>query len=147
MAQIPAKQTALNVMADLLKITTAFATGALVFSAGILEDKVKIPPNAIIPLVGSWILLGLAAASGVLAYSRIPVLLAEEKYDIEDPYLCWPGRLHQILFGLGIILLGSALVLIAVKRLPPAPGGQELRAPVSFYHRFLSSPTSAPPAG
>jgi hypothetical protein len=59
----------------------------------------------------TWIVLFLSVVSGVLAQSAIPVLMSEQRFDLEAPTFTWPGRIHQVLFGFAI--LGLAAVLIA----------------------------------
>ena len=108
----PPKKTALIAAAEFLKYTIAFGTGTLVFSAGLVGEKVALPSPASPLLIATWILLTISVVSGVLAYSRIPIQLAEQKYDLEDRYFTFPGRIHQITFLLGIACLGLSLVLI-----------------------------------
>lgn len=102
---------ALTTAVDYIKYTTGFGTGALVFSVGLASNAMKLPESSRWLLVMSWAFLAVSVVGGVLAYSRIPVMLAEENYDLEDRYFIVPGRIHQITFGLGVIWLGIALVL------------------------------------
>ena len=92
-----------------LKFSLALATGSLVFSAGIVKDNICLSLETKVLLVLSWIMLGGSVACGVLAYMRIPILIAKENYNLRDSYLEIPGQIHQILFGFGTFLLGVAL--------------------------------------
>ena len=84
------------------------------FSAGLVGNKIALPVSAKGFLVASWILLTFSVIAGVLAYSRIPVQLAEENYDLEDRFFTYPGKVHQLTFIIGILCLGIALILILV---------------------------------
>lgn len=106
---------------EFLKFTIALGAGALVFGGGLVGDKLTLPPKAGWLLIASWALLGLSVAAGVLAYARIPIMLAESNYDLEDKFFTWPGRAHQLLFGVGMICLGFALGLALFARIG-APG-------------------------
>lgn len=108
----PPKKTALVAAAEFLKYTVAFGTGALVFSAGLVGEKVALPGPASPFLIATWVLLTFSVIAGVLAYSRVPIQLAEESYDLEDKFFIYPGRIHQITFILGIACLGTALIFI-----------------------------------
>ena len=92
-----------------LKFSLALATGSLVFSAGIVKETINLSIETKCLLVASWVILGGSVVSGVLAYMRIPILIAKKDYNLRDSYLETPGRIHQILFGLGTFLLGIAL--------------------------------------
>jgi len=102
---------------EFLKFTIALGAGALVFGGGLVGDKLTLPLRGGWLLIGSWALLGLSVATGVLAYARIPIMLAESNYDLEDKFFTWPGRAHQLLFGLGMIFLGLALALALFGRI------------------------------
>lgn len=102
---------------EFLKFTIALGAGALVFGGGLVGDKLTLPTKAGWLLIASWALLGLSVAAGVLAYARIPIMLAESNYDLEDRFFTWPGRAHQLLFGAGMICLGFALALALFARI------------------------------
>jgi hypothetical protein len=106
----PAKEGLAATM-EVLKYTLALGTGALVFGGGLVGEKVALSPVAAQFLVASWLLLGLSVAAGALAYARIPVMLAETNYDLEDKFLIWPGRIHHVAFLLGMLALGLALAI------------------------------------
>jgi hypothetical protein len=108
LAPSPQKE-ALLAGTEFLKYTLALTTGALVFGAGLIGNKSIAGTFASTSLVASLILLGVAVAAGALSYSRIPVMLHHSNYDLEDKYLVWPGRVHQVAFLLGMIALGLTL--------------------------------------
>lgn len=137
----PAKD-GLDSAAQFLRYTLALATGALVFSAGLVKEGLSVPQFSRLFLIGAWALLVLAIVTGLLAFARIPVLLRASTYDIEDSYLVWPWRLHQITFGLGVVLLGVALVTLLLN----APAASRVRtAPDSAGSVTIMSNCPAPP--
>lgn len=100
----------------LLKFTLALATGALVFSAGLLTEDIQINSPAKCFLLFSWIGLAISAAAGVLAYMRIPMLIAEQNFDMRDKFMEIPGRVHHISFLVGLLSLGGALVIALMSK-------------------------------
>jgi hypothetical protein len=71
----------LKQIVDLLKFTLALATGSLVFSAGLLKEDIKLNCCAKCFLFVSWVALATSAAAGVLAYMRIPMLIAKKDFN------------------------------------------------------------------
>lgn len=112
--QLP--ENGFNQVVDLLKFTIALATGALVFSAGLLTEDIKLNCGAKFCLFLSWLALATSASAGVLAYMRIPMLIAKRKFNMRDKFMEIPGRIHHISFIVGIISLGVALVIALVKK-------------------------------
>ena len=102
---------ALKAAGEILKISTGLATGTLVFSVGLLSAAMTSEPLVRATLAATWVALFLSIIGGILAQSVIPVLLDERRFDLEAPTFTWPGRIHQILFGVGI--LGLSTVLLA----------------------------------
>ena len=98
--------------ADFIKYTTGFATGALVFSAGLLDKAQHISSFAVVLLIGSWAFLSISVLTGVLAFSRIPIQQSEENYDLEDPYFTVPGKIHQLSFMAAMLALGIVLITL-----------------------------------
>lgn len=107
-----AGKESLATAADFIKYTTGFATGALVFSAGLLDKTQHISSFAAGVLIAAWVLLSISVMAGVLAFSRIPIQQSEESYDLEDKFFTWPGKIHQLSFVFGILALGSVLIVI-----------------------------------
>jgi hypothetical protein len=96
---------------DFLKVSTGLATGALVFSLGLLPS-VQVEGTAIhVLLTLTWAALFVSVVGGILSQAAIPVLMYDGVFDLEAPTFTWPGRIHQVLFGLA--MLGLAVVLIA----------------------------------
>lgn len=108
----PPGKDALTAAAEVVKYLTALGTGAIVFSAGLLNEKIFLPTSAKWFIFGSWCLLAISVLGGLLAGMRIPVLLSEEKYDLEDEYLKYPGLVQQVTFFFGVVLLGVALTVL-----------------------------------
>ena len=108
----PPEKTALVAASEFVKFTTAFGTGALVFSVGLVSDKVILTAWAKGFLIASWALLLISVVAGVLAYSRIPVMLAAKNYNLQDCWFKYPGKCHHITFLFGIAFLAVALVII-----------------------------------
>jgi hypothetical protein len=94
---------------EVLKVTLTLATGALVFGAGLVKDYATFPGFSYVTVLLAWVLLGLSAGAGILALSAVPMMLSKSNYDLEDPYLTWPARVHQLAFAIGILLLGISL--------------------------------------
>jgi hypothetical protein len=151
-AESPGK-SGLQAGAEVVKYITALATGALVFSAGLLNDKVFLPTAAKWFIFFSWCLLAISIFGGLLAGMRIPIQLAKENYDLQDKYFEAPIRIQQIAFFIGILLLGTALAIILVAQGskpdvtpspqlapqgPPSPQGQ--REPQSSRGRPGGAP-------
>jgi hypothetical protein len=107
-----AGKESLATAADFIKYTAGFATGALVFSIGLLEKSRHLSSFAAGVLIAAWALLSISVMAGVLAFSRIPIQQSEESYDLEDKYFTWPGKVHQLFFIFGILALGSVLIVI-----------------------------------
>jgi len=103
------KKEGLEKAGELLKLTLALSTGALVFGVGLVKEQSGLTAPAKWIILVAWTLLGLAAGSGILAISAIPMMMAKGNYDLEDKFLTWPARVHQVTFFVGIILLGVAL--------------------------------------
>ena len=104
-----AQKEGLEKAGDLLKLTLALSTGALVFGVGLAKEQSGFSGVTKWAILIAWILLGVAAASGIIAISAIPMMIARSNYDLEDKFLTWPARVHQVTFIFGIILLGIAL--------------------------------------
>ena len=104
---------------ELLKLTLSLSTGALVFGAALVKEQLDFSGATKWAVIWAWTLLALAAASGILAISAIPMMIAKSNYDLEDKFLTWPARVHQITFIIGIVLLGFALALSLLKSAKP----------------------------
>ena len=102
---------ALKAAGEILKVSTGLATGTLVFSVGLLSGGMTSAPLVRATLAATWVALFFSIIAGVLCQSAIPVLLDERRFDLEAPTFTWPGRIHQVLFGVGI--LGLSTVLLA----------------------------------
>jgi hypothetical protein len=48
---------------------------------------------------------------GILAYGRLPVQVAEEKYDLKSKWLTWPARVQQVALVIGVSSIAGALFL------------------------------------
>lgn len=106
------KAAGVSAAVDVLKYTLTLATGSLVFSASLLKEDVVITCVGKYLLGVSWCCLGCSIVAGALAFSRVPVMIAEGNADINDKWFKWPGRIHHIAFLVGVLVLGSAMTLI-----------------------------------
>lgn len=137
--------------AEIVKYLMALATGAIVFSAGLLSDKVTLPTAAKWFILFSWAVLAFSTLGGILASMRIPVQLSEQNYDVEDPFLKYPGMIQQLAFLLGIVLLGIALSIILFQLGTTASPGKEPdsgQQPINVVispPQSTTSPTVEPP--
>jgi hypothetical protein len=117
----PPGKSALLAATEFIKYTITLGTGTLVFSGGLVTQKVTLSWFSIIVLIISWVALAASVVAGVLAYSRIPILLAEENYDLEDRFFTLPGKVHQIGFLIGIVCLGIVLISTVASSAISAP--------------------------
>jgi hypothetical protein len=101
-------KTALVAAAEVVKYLTALATGAIVFSAGLLSEKILISGWAKGWIFLSWVLLAVSVAGGLLGGMRVPVQLSKQNYDLQDKYFEWPIWIQQIALGIAM-----ALILVA----------------------------------
>src|SRR6266852_3447480 len=113
-ADSPGK-TGLQAAAEVVKYLAALGTGSIVFSAGLLNDKLFLPTGAKWFIFFSWCVLALSVLAGLFAGMRIPIQLSKENYNLEDTFLKWPGLIQQLAFFVGIVLLGTALTLILIE--------------------------------
>jgi len=108
-----------EVLADagtLASLTLGLATGALVFSVGLLtaaSDHLWLLPR--IFLVFSWLCLAISILTGVMVRSQIPVKLSKKNYKIDDRIFNIEGRVHAGSFVLGVVTLGLALLFTLIK--------------------------------
>jgi hypothetical protein len=98
--------------ADFVNYLLALATGALVFSAELVKKDYPMSPAARVLILVSWCLLAVSILGGMLAYMRIPVMLSERNYNLEDKYMTWPGRAQQLAFLFAIVFLGCGLAIL-----------------------------------
>lgn len=96
---------------EFIKHCTALAAGALVFSAGLVGEKVTLVPQAHWLLTASWGLLAVSVLGGILAYGRVPIQLADEKYNLKSRFLTYPARVQQATLVFGMLFLAGALFL------------------------------------
>jgi hypothetical protein len=112
----PPDKAGLEKAADFVNYLLALGTGALVFSAELIKKDYPMSPAARVLILVSWSLLAISILGGMFAYMRIPVMLSEKNYDLEDKYMIWPGRTQQIAFLIGIPVLGFALAILLWNR-------------------------------
>ena len=131
--------------AEIVKYLMALATGAIVFSAGLLNDKVFLPSSAKWFILISWGALATSAAGGILASMRIPIQLSEQNYDVEDAYLKYPGMIQQVAFLLGILLLGVALSILLFQQSKSPSAVKEEQSPQPIHVMITpNEPTPSP---
>lgn len=106
------RKDGLDKAGEFLKLSLSLATGALVFGVALVKEQLVLSGFAKSMVIGAWLLLAAAAASGILALAAIPMMVAKENYDLEDKFLTVPARIHQVTFVLGMILLGGAAVTL-----------------------------------
>ena len=113
---MPADKAGLDKTAEYVNYLLALGTGALVFSAELIKKDYPMTPGARILVVLAWIALASSVLLGIITYMRIPIMLSEQNYDLEDKYMIRPGRGQQITFLLGIPLLGLAMGILLFNR-------------------------------
>jgi hypothetical protein len=144
-------KSALVAAGEVVKYLTALATGAIVFSAGLLSEKILISGWAKAWIFLSWVLLAISVAGGLLGGMRVPVQLSKQNYNLQDKYFEWPIRIQQITFFLGIVALGIAMALILVAHgksesvtEPPPPATPSPQFSPSVAPTASASPTVRP---
>jgi hypothetical protein len=116
--QVHPKKEALQSASEFLKLTVTLATGALVFGAGLVKDASTLGLVSRLLIVGSGLLLGAAAATGVLALAAIPMMLERVDYEVRDKYFERPIQVHQLSLAAGAMLLGIALATAMFEKRP-----------------------------
>lgn len=122
------QHAALNKAGEFVKYLAALATGALVFSKDLLGKDFVITSGTRIFILVAWCLLTLSVVAGIFALARIPMMLREGTYDLEDKYLILPLRAQQVLCFLGVLALGGALIAVLWSKPAKAQNG-ELQPP------------------
>ena len=106
------KEKALNSVAELLKLITSLATGALVFSIGFEGvASVTFPIWLKVMLVFSWVFLLTSVVAGVWSQSLIPLQLDSDTPDIDSKDLRYPAIVMEIFFTLGIAFFSVTLAI------------------------------------
>ena len=111
-------EVALQAAADFVKYTVTIGAGALAFSVDLVTRNLIFGPWTERVLMFSWLVLAVSVATGVMAWSRIPIQLATQNYNLEDNYFTVPGKIHQICFVLGILAIGLAIFMYVLTRAP-----------------------------
>jgi hypothetical protein len=112
----PPDKAGLEKAADFVNYLLALGTGALVFSAELIKKDYPMSSVARDFVLFSWFLLAISVLGGIIAYMRIPVMLSEKNYDLEDRYMIRPGRVQQLSFLIGIPALGMSLGILLWNR-------------------------------
>ena len=107
------KEKAFDNVIDVVKILTSLATGALVFSVGLVAPTWGPYPLAIKWLIVlSWVSFGGAVFVGLWALYSAPRLVDAGKADIAADEVSDPGGAQQLAFLLGIVFLAAALIAV-----------------------------------
>jgi len=110
------RRDALLAAQEFVKYLVALSTGSLVLTAGLLTKDVDIGSSGKILLLGGWLGLGISIVGGILAYSRTVTMLANSDYGLTDRFLEWPGRVQQVAFLVGVLLVGGSLAVVLVEK-------------------------------
>lgn len=108
---------ALNSGGDFIKVSTSIAVGALVFGLGYFSNSAAVDWTLRLTLAVAALLLILSAILGMLAHSRVPVLI-NGTGDVHDRLLGGLGIAHQAMLVLGIASLAVSLATLVVKQRP-----------------------------
>ena len=115
---------------DLLKLLTSLATGALVFSIGLVNRSGFVDtPLLKAVLVISWASLFVAVLAGVWAQSLVPNQVRHGSPDISAPALRNSTMVQEAFFIFGI--LGVAIALITSIVSMPAPVEAKIASPIA----------------
>ena len=109
----PPGKLALQEAAEFIKYTLTIGAGALAFSVDLITKNLPFTNWTKWALVTSWIFLVISIGAGVLVWSRIPIQLAGQNYNLEDRLFTLPGKIHQVLFVLGVLSIGVAIFFYA----------------------------------
>jgi hypothetical protein len=103
-------EAAFNSAVDLTKLLISLATGAIVFSIGLINsDNASYPDWAKWALVMTWASLLISIISGVWTLGLIPLLIKEGSLDINSDRIRDPVKNLQLFFVVGILCLASVL--------------------------------------
>jgi hypothetical protein len=103
-------QHALDAALDWTKVSTALATGALVFGVGLTNSVGTSVPWIRYALAIAWALFFVSIVTGIFAQASLPVLMQAQNYDLESRPFTLPARIHQLAFFVAILI--TAVVLI-----------------------------------
>jgi hypothetical protein len=85
------------------------ATGALVFSIGLVAMAPAYDFWARIGLIGSWVAAAASIIAGLAAQSTIPLHVQRKILIFYSPVFNWPARIQQIAFAIAMVLLAVVL--------------------------------------
>jgi hypothetical protein len=123
-------QAALSSVNDILKLLTTLATGALVFSVGLLAPASTTYPDWVKWVLAiTWFLFFVAAASGVYAQSLVPLQIRTQHENINECELRGAAIVLEVCFFLGV--LGLALTLIVTLFSTPTRQGLSIETPLA----------------
>jgi hypothetical protein len=131
---VPAEQSAMQQAQEFVRFLIGLGSAVIGFSTTLI-DRAALKGTYF--LHGIWVLMGLSILGGMFCYSRTVVMLSKSKFSLTDRYLEFPGRVQQVAFFFGIILVAWTLFVVAHD---PAKIGD---ISVSLPQRILRSSTSS----
>ncbi len=133
-AQDPPVPAAFAAAVDLSKLLLSLASGALVFSIGLVTPTgFTFTPLQKSMLIVSWIFLFVAAAAGIFALGRALLLLNASTPKIDDGRLKGAVAIQELAIGIGI--LGVALALILALGSAPVATHPLIATPMAAVRR------------
>ena len=104
------EKEALKSYLDLAKHQITIAAGLIAFTGTLLGVFLKsieaVPANYIWLTFVAWGFLISSIVLGILFHGRYVTLINEANYNVNDNLLNWLGKVQQILFVVGIVILG-----------------------------------------
>jgi hypothetical protein len=113
---------------DFLGVLLGLATGALVFSVGLINDPSRLPDSARSSLLTAWLFFVLATGLGLLSRSRVVRLIDVSKHSVYDFGFIAPAFLSVVCF---LIATGAlALTLRRMVDATPATGHYNIKSAI-----------------
>jgi hypothetical protein len=85
------------------------ATGALVFSIGLVATAPAYDFWARIGLIGSWVAAAISIIAGLAAQATIPLHVQRKILIFYSPMFNWPTKIQQVAFAIAMVLLAVVL--------------------------------------
>jgi hypothetical protein len=100
---------ATDLAATFINALNTIATGALVFSIGLVATAPAYDFWARIGLIGSWVAAAVSIIAGLAAQATIPLHVQNKVLIFYSRYFNWPARTQQIAFAIAMVLLAVVL--------------------------------------
>ncbi len=100
------KKKAIESAEKFTKYLMVLAVGALAFELGLPKPQGAHRECFLVLLGLGGLILGLSVFFGIVAHGALIIQLHNDRINLEESFLAWNARAQQILFFLGIVLVG-----------------------------------------